>query len=57
LQALSYLVPLRYMLVIIRGIILKGVGWNVLADQALALLAFGVIIMIFAATRFRKRLE
>ena len=45
------------MLVIIRGIILKGVGWNVLADQALALLAFGVIIMIFAATRFRKRLE
>jgi len=57
LQAVSYLVPLRYMLVIIRGIILKGVGIRMLADQVGAMLAFGVIIMAIAATRFRKRLE
>jgi ABC-2 type transport system permease protein len=57
LQAISYLIPLRYMLIIIRGIILKGVGLNVLADQVGALLLFGAIILIFAATRFRKRLE
>ncbi|HIE38019.1 MAG TPA: ABC transporter permease [Anaerolineales bacterium] len=57
LQAISYFIPLRYMLVIIRGIILKGVGIGPLADQVVPLLLFGVSILIFAATRFRKRLE
>jgi len=57
LRAISYIIPLRYMLVIIRGIILKGVGLEVLANQVEALLIFGVVIMTFAATRFRKRLE
>ncbi len=57
LQAISYLVPLRYMLVIIRGIILKGVGWEVLSGQVIALVIFGVIVTLFAASRFRKRLE
>lgn len=56
LQAISYVVPLRYMLVIIRGIILKGVGLPVLAEQVVALAAFGVGIMVVAAARFRKRL-
>jgi ABC-2 type transport system permease protein len=57
LQAVTYVVPLRYMLVIIRGIILKGVGLRVLYQEVLALLAFGVVIMLLAAARFRKRLE
>jgi ABC-2 type transport system permease protein len=57
LQLFSYLVPLRYMLVIMRGIILKGVGWEALAGQAGALLLFGAGILLFAATRFQKRLE
>jgi ABC-2 type transport system permease protein len=57
LQWISYLVPLRYMIVIMRGIIVKGVGLEVLAGQVGALLIFGVLIMAFAATRFRKRLE
>jgi ABC-2 type transport system permease protein len=57
LQVVSYLIPLRYMLIIVRGIVLKGVGLEVLADQVGAMLAFGVIIMVIAATRFRKRLE
>ncbi|HUV89739.1 MAG TPA: ABC transporter permease [Anaerolineae bacterium] len=56
LQVLSYLVPLRYMLIIMRGIVLKGVGLEVLAGQVVALAVFGVAIMVFAATRFRKRL-
>jgi len=46
----------RYMLVIIRGIILKGVGLEVLAEQVVALAVFGVGIMAVAAARFRKRL-
>ncbi|MBC7242096.1 MAG: ABC transporter permease [Anaerolineae bacterium] len=57
LQALSYLIPLRYMLVIMRGIILKGVGLNLLIPHVIPLLIFGVCIMGAAAMRFRKRLE
>ncbi len=57
LQGLSYLVPLRYMLTIIRGIILKGVGLATLKWEVIALMGFGVSILAFAATRFHKRLE
>lgn len=56
LQWLSYAIPLRYMLIILRGIILKGVGLEVLAEQVVALVIFGAVIMAFAATRFKKRL-
>ena len=57
LQVLTYVVPLRYMLVIIRGIILKGVGMQILMGEVVALVIFGAGIMLLAATRFRKRLE
>jgi len=57
LQAVTYVIPLRYMLVVIRGIILKGVGLQILRQEVVALTIFGVAIMLLAATRFRKRLE
>jgi ABC-2 type transport system permease protein len=57
LQLISYLIPLRYMVSIMRGIIVKGVGLDVLGGQVAALLVFGMGIMVFAAKRFRKRLE
>jgi ABC-2 type transport system permease protein len=57
LQAITYIVPLRYMLVVIRGIILKGVGLDTLRPQVLALVLFGLVIMLLAAARFRKKLE
>lgn len=56
LQVVSYLIPLRYMLIIVRGIIVKGVGLEALLEQVVALVIFGVVIMVVAATRFRKRL-
>jgi ABC-2 type transport system permease protein len=56
LQVITYIVPLRYMLVVIRGIIVKGVGLHILREQVLAMAIFGVAIMLLAATRFRKRL-
>ncbi|OIR14897.1 inner membrane transport permease YbhR [mine drainage metagenome] len=55
-QWLSLLDPLRYMLVIIRGVFLKGVGFDILWNQLLALFAIGVAIMAFAVTRFHKTL-
>jgi len=57
LQVITYVIPLRYMLVVIRGIILKGVGLQILRQEVIALVIFGVTIMLLAATRFRKRLE
>lgn len=57
LQAVSYVVPARYMLVVMRGILLKGVGLEILLDQVVALVAFGLVIMVLAATRFKKKLE
>ena len=57
LQAITYVIPLRYMLVILRGIILKGVGLQLLQQEVIALVIFGVVIMTLAATRFRKKLE
>lgn len=57
LQALSYAVPLRYFLIIVRGIILKGVGVEALWPEVIALSIFAVVIMGGAALRFRKRLD
>jgi ABC-2 type transport system permease protein len=57
LQLISYVIPLRYMLSVATGIILKGVGLRVLAWQVLAIAVFGTIIFTAAARRFRKRLE
>jgi ABC-2 type transport system permease protein len=55
-QWLSLLDPLRYILVIIRGVFLKGVGFDVLWAEFAALLAIGVVVMGFAVSRFRKTL-
>jgi len=50
-------IPLRYMLEIIRGIILKGVGLDVLLREVVGLLVFGIGIITVAATRFRRQIE
>ena len=56
IQPVTYLIPLRYFLVILRGIFLKGVGLEVLWPQALALLAWGLGILTLATLRSTKRL-
>ncbi len=56
-QALTYLNPLRYFLVIIRGIFLKGVGFDALWQQFAGLAVLGVLVFIGALTLFRKRLD
>ncbi|WP_306533564.1 ABC transporter permease [Geobacter sp.] len=55
-QYVTYLNPLRYYLVIIRGIFLKGVGADILWPQMAGLLVLGSVILAFAVTRFRKTL-
>jgi len=57
LQAVSYLIPLRYFLITTRGIILKGVGVSALWGETLALIIFATAVMGAAAARFRKSLD
>jgi len=57
LQWLSYLMPLRYYLVIIRSLLLKGVGLEMIQFDVIAMTLFAVGIMTAAALRFRKRLD
>ncbi len=54
IQLVTYLIPLRYFLVIVRGIFLKGVGMEVLWPQAAALAAWGLVVLSLAIMRSRK---
>lgn len=55
LQAVTYLVPARYFLEILRGIMLKGAGFIDLYTQILPLVGFAVIIPAFASWRLNKK--
>jgi ABC-2 type transport system permease protein len=57
IQYFTYLVPLRYYLVIIRGLFLKGVGLADLWPETLSLLGIGLGILGLSILRFRKKLE
>ena len=56
-QKLTYVIPLRYYITIVRGIFLKGVGWAELRDDALILLVYGVLILGLATAFFRKQVR
>jgi ABC-2 type transport system permease protein len=57
LQWLSYLMPLRYYLFIIRSLLLKGVGLADIQLSFILMTIFAIAIMTAAALRFRKRLD
>ena len=57
LRVVSYAIPLRYFLIIARGIVLKGVGAPALWSEILMLTLFAVVVMSAAAVRFRKSLD
>ncbi|MDD5477692.1 MAG: ABC transporter permease [Candidatus Omnitrophica bacterium] len=48
--------PMRYFLVVIRGIFLKGTGIEVLLDQLIPLVIFGLVVITLSTLRFRKKL-
>ena len=56
IQPLTYLIPLRYFLIIVRGIFQKGVGLEILWPHALALFAWGAVVLTLATLRSSKRL-
>jgi ABC-2 type transport system permease protein len=55
-QLLTYVVPLRYFVTILRGVFLKGVGLDVLWPQVVALLVLGTAILTLARLRFHQQL-
>ncbi|MBM3143800.1 MAG: ABC transporter permease [Chloroflexi bacterium] len=57
LRWVSYVLPLRYYLVIIRSLLLKGTSVSALQNEVIALVIFGIVLMTAAAMRFRKRLD
>ncbi len=57
LQVVSGTIPLTYFLIVVRGIVIKGVGLPTLMPQVVALGVFGAILITLASLRFRKRLD
>ena len=56
LQALSAVIPARYFVHALRGIMLKGSGLSILWTDLVALTVFALIILALATARFRRRL-
>lgn len=56
-QYITYAIPLRYFITIIRGVVLKGIGLSSLWVETLILFGMGVSILVLSANRFSKKIE
>ncbi|MDD2389143.1 MAG: ABC transporter permease [Desulfobacterales bacterium] len=56
IQLLTYLIPARYFVALLKGIYLKGIGLQVLFIEAGLLAIFGVMMIILANVKFKKKL-
>lgn len=54
-QAVTYFIPARYYIVILRGLFLKGNGINAMWDEALFLVIFALLMFGFAIKKFKKK--
>ncbi len=57
LQMIGKLLPLTYFVIILRSIVIKGVGLNMLMPQVIALTVFAILLLGLAARRFQKTLD
>lgn len=58
IQYISYVIPLKYFINIIRGVISKGLGFSAeLWINAVVLLEMGIIILLLSSLRFQRRLD
>jgi ABC-2 type transport system permease protein len=55
IQLISYIVPARYFITILRGIFLKGVGMHVLWAELVFLVAFVAIVFVVATRKARQK--
>jgi ABC-2 type transport system permease protein len=54
LQVITYIVPARYFLVALRGIVLKGLGPEVFWRELVALVVFATVIVSLASIRLKR---
>ncbi len=57
IQYITYIIPLRYFMTIIRGVILKGTGFEAHYAELIILFVMGVVILTISSKKFTKRLE
>jgi drug efflux transport system permease protein len=55
LQGVTYIVPARYFLIALRGIVLKGVGLPIIWQQLVALTVYSTLVLILASVRLRRQ--
>lgn len=56
IQMMTYLIPARYFVVLLKGIYLKGVGLPILWTEGLLLVVFSVLMVVWANLKFKKKL-
>ena len=56
IQVVTYLIPARYFVALLKGIYLKGIGLEILALEAGLLTVFGAAMVLFANLKFKKKL-
>lgn len=54
LRAISHLVPARYYVHALRGVLLRGNGFSELSSDLAALLAFAIVVLLVATKRFNR---
>ncbi len=55
IQGITYLIPARYFVALLKGIYLKGIGLEILGMEALLLVVFGALVMVVANLKYRKK--
>ena len=55
LQGVTYIVPARYFLIALRGIVLKGVGLSTIWPQLVSLTAYSAVVLLLASLRLRRQ--
>ena len=55
LQGVTYIVPARYFLIALRGIVLKGAGLAIIWPQLLSLVAYSCVVLLLASLRLRRQ--
>jgi len=55
-QGLTYLIPSRYFIHLLKGIYLKGIGLEILAPAAAMMTLFSILMVVLSITKFRKKM-
>ncbi len=57
LQGVTYLVPARYFVSVLKGVFLKAIGFNVLVTEVIFLSLYGSVVFLLAVKKLQKRIE